>query len=135
MDRYEEQAAEMLPCDDLCDGLDDNPHRPSCAASFRPAVAAALRAAVEGKQPFKKGGSVFGMILAQLVTGGFDGLYNGNGCACGVDDLMPCDSESIQNCMAGYKVPCDPGSCDNDGDCDFHIVPQKPAAIRKGEAT
>jgi len=39
-----------------------------------------------------------------LHATGFDGLTEMNGeCACLVGDLMPCQSEDIMNCKAGYK--------------------------------
>ena len=57
-----------------------------------------------------------------LEENGYDGLF-GSDCGCSIDDLMPCCSESIMNCEAGYKVKCDPETCEADGDCEFHIGP------------
>ena len=40
-----------------------------------------------------------------LIHHGYDGLYNDNGeCGCIIDDLIPCQSEGIEECKAGYKV-------------------------------
>ena len=67
------------------------------------------------------------IVAEWLKANGFDGLY-GYDCGCTVDDLMPCSSEGLERCEAGYKTKCDPEHCAADGDCDFHIgpAPEKP---------
>ena len=53
----------------------------------------------------------------------FDGLFNEiGGCACKVDDLMPC-SEPDTLCQPGYLGLCD---C---GDHDWHIIANKPSEV------
>lgn len=64
------------------------------------------------------------IVAEYLVNHGFDGLSNGNFCSCLVDDLMCCDSDSMRECDAAYRIPCDK-SCGNDI-CDFHMVTEKP---------
>jgi hypothetical protein len=64
------------------------------------------------------------IIEQYLAKHGFDGLA-GDGCGCQLSDLMPCEGTAsgndISGCVPGYKVPCDPETCEADGDCDFHI--------------
>lgn len=64
------------------------------------------------------------IVEKYLKDNGFDGLYCGDECACGTNDLMPC-GEPIADCKAGYYCKCDPETCTADGDCDFHIGPVK----------
>ena len=71
-------------------------------------------------------GSVGVMDLKELLAlvlkeKGFEGLWNEDGCACEISDLMPCGEPSPE-CQAGKKALCD-GTCE-DGKCDFHIVPK-----------
>ena len=67
-----------------------------------------------------------------LRRNGYDGLYSeGGSCACAIEDLMPC-SEPSSDCHAGYKVPCDPETCDADGDCKWHIAECKPESEVQG---
>jgi hypothetical protein len=43
-----------------------------------------------------------------LKLRGFEGLYNLDGeCGCEVGALGPCYDGIRQECMAGYKVPCE----------------------------
>lgn len=62
------------------------------------------------------------MVVEYLKKNDFDGLVSRCGeCSCTLDDLMPCESDDIPGCSAGYKVPCDCGE-----GCGFHIATQKP---------
>lgn len=77
---------------------------------------------------FGKGGrmNIHEMVREHLEKNGYEGLVDHNGfCGCGLDDFMPCD-EAHTGCEAGYKVPCNPETCENDGDCGFHITAEKP---------
>jgi hypothetical protein len=60
------------------------------------------------------------LLVAKLKESGMNGLYNDKeGCACHVDDLMPCKSPQ-PGCKAGFRVE---GCSDICGlGCDFHIV-------------
>ena len=62
------------------------------------------------------------IIKQYLREHGYDGLYSDNECGCEIDDLGPCDG-TLDDCMPGYKVPCD---C---GDHNFHI--QSPRDVGK----
>jgi len=76
------------------------------------------------------------MVRKALVDGGFDGLYDSMECACLVDDLMPCEVDSIMNCEAGYKIPGPIKDCYICGDncvCEWHVGPTKPAAMGEEE--
>lgn len=60
------------------------------------------------------------IVLKFLLDNRFEGLYSESGsCACGTDDLMPCNQPG-KDCRPGYKAPCDCGE-----GCDFHITPKK----------
>lgn len=63
------------------------------------------------------------IVKEYLLAKGFEGLY-AECCGCKIDDLMPCCCEGIEDCEAGYKVPCDPETCPADGDCEWHIGPK-----------
>ena len=68
------------------------------------------------------------MIRERLVRDGFDGLYDSYGkCGCPINDLSPvyCLTES---CQAGYKIPCDPTTCENGGGCECHYGPKPKEA-------
>ena len=57
----------------------------------------------------------------------YDGLVNVDSeCGCELDDLMPCDCESIEGCQAGYKVKCTK-ECDHDDSdiSEWHIQLEK----------
>ncbi len=41
-----------------------------------------------------------------LDENGFDGLYTDE-CGCFKDDLFPCGSKCIPDCLPGYKIPGD----------------------------
>ena len=53
---------------------------------------------------------VYGIILAYLRRNGYDGLSDGEGCGCTVDDFAPCGSMS-QECVPakdmGKREGCD----------------------------
>lgn len=69
------------------------------------------------------------IVKAFLEKNGFDGLFDDLGaCGCENSDLMPCD-ESVWNCLPGYKIKCDPESCELGGDCEWHISPEKDKDI------
>ena len=61
------------------------------------------------------------IIEQYLRTNGFDGLFSEVECACGIDDLVPCDGP-CDRCRPGYRVPCPP-DC---GEHEFHIQREKP---------
>jgi len=64
------------------------------------------------------------IVAEWLKCHGFDGLFSEGGeCACELSDLMPCDSEGCEKCVAGYK--CKPGP-DDDPDCKFVISEHRP---------
>lgn len=65
------------------------------------------------------------IIEAYLKEHGYDGLC-GCECGCSLDELMECSETDTYLCEPGYKIPCDPKTCQADGDCDFHIGPNKP---------
>lgn len=61
-----------------------------------------------------------------LEDNGYDGLRNEE-CGCELSDLAPCYDGVQGDCGAGYKVPCPgPEDCHLDGDCNWHISPNKP---------
>ncbi len=67
---------------------------------------------------------VLEIVKAHLVANGYDGLYCDHySCACEVSDLMPCKDEK-SGCMPGHKIPCNPETCEADGDCPWHIGPR-----------
>ena len=70
------------------------------------------------------------LVADWLVSHGYDGLFNCDDakCACRLSDLMPCD-EPGSDCAPGYWAPC-PGPTEDgfcEGDCRFHIVPERKA--------
>lgn len=72
------------------------------------------------------------IVEIYLKHAGFDGLLEEHcECACEVSDLMPCESEHINQCRAGWKTECDPETCNLEGDCDWHITIDKPEARDK----
>lgn len=69
--------------------------------------------------------TVLDVVRERLVADGYDGLCaDGGECACLVGDLMPC-GEMRHDCLPGHKGPCLPEDCGADGNCDWHIVPDK----------
>ena len=63
-----------------------------------------------------------------LVDNGYDGLFNGNECACLNDDLFPCSCDP-SDCEPGYKGVCD---C---GDHDYHLYATRELAIEAEKNT
>ena len=60
------------------------------------------------------------IVIKYLADGCFDGLYNENvGCACKVDDLMPC-SDVGDGCCPGVLI-----DMPTDGEHDFFIGERK----------
>ncbi len=73
----------------------------------------------------KRNPTIREMVEHRLRADGFDGLWQcGGECACELGDLFPC-GEPNSNCNAGYRGPCTGMGCAADGDCDFHIGPNK----------
>ncbi len=64
------------------------------------------------------------IVRQYLNENGYDGLYSEGECACKLDDLFPCDDPN-EDCQAGYLNKCDPETCNLDGDCLWHIGPEK----------
>jgi len=62
------------------------------------------------------------IVREYLKKNEFDGLYNSWECACGIDDLMPCD-EVMPDCMPGYKQVMTESES---SEFDFIIGPEKP---------
>lgn len=60
------------------------------------------------------------IVAEYLKANGYDGLFDGFGCGCGVDDLMLCMNEICMDCRAGYRTPAPEGS-----DYYFLIGPEK----------
>ena len=64
------------------------------------------------------------IIHAYLLAHKYDGLA-GEDCGCELSDLMPCEGtisgNDVSDCIPGYKVPCDPETCEADGDCPWHM--------------
>ena len=56
------------------------------------------------------------IVAAYLKDRGYTGLFNEEGCGCGIDDLFCCDGVGVENCEAGYREPC------SSGDVDMHTV-------------
>jgi len=65
------------------------------------------------------------IIAAWLGDNGYDGLYDGDECGCGINDLAPCIQESVPACYPGYKHEtqnCGCDACRNHSEgCDFLI--------------
>jgi hypothetical protein len=68
------------------------------------------------------------LLVEVLRAQGFDGLWSdGGGCACIVDDLVPCDGP-CHECQAGYLLPKPwPDHIDPDGD---FCIGEKKAEVR-----
>lgn len=64
------------------------------------------------------------IIEKYLRENGYDGLFHDGDCGCEVDDLIPCEV-FCNNCEPGYKVSCNPETCELGGDCRWHISPDK----------
>lgn len=59
------------------------------------------------------------IIMNYLKENGYDGLL-GDNCACGIDDICPCDDDGLLECEPAYKTVCDRAKCWRDDDyyCD-----------------
>ena len=67
--------------------------------------------------------SVLSMVTEYLKANGYDGIFS-DGCGCKVGDLFPC-GDTYSDCEAGHEIPCDPETCQADGDCVWHIGPEE----------
>ena len=83
------------------------------------------------------------LVLQALEKGGFDGLYlepssgyagegGDDGCACKLDDLMPCDAPCME-CRPGYLQPLTHEQRVEE-DLDFSIGPTKHPSAEELEA-
>lgn len=73
--------------------------------------------------------AVRNIVVDYLIKNGYEGLVEPDGeCGCGLDDLFTCDSENIEGCQPGYKIPCNCGE-----GCNFHIVTVKPEVKFNGD--
>lgn len=65
------------------------------------------------------------IIKKYLIDNKYDGLCCEE-CGCEISDLFPCGGEfHVDLCEAGYKIPCDPETCWNEGNCKWHISTKK----------
>jgi hypothetical protein len=65
------------------------------------------------------------IVREHLKANGYDGLFNCRGdCGCELSGLSPGNCLT-EYCAPGYKVPCDPEDCPAEGQCEWHIAPQK----------
>ena len=67
----------------------------------------------------------------------YDGLCC-DGVGCLIDDLMPCtglwdSGPELARCKPGYKTKCDPETCPADGDCPWHVGPEKETNRKEAE--
>jgi len=79
-----------------------------------------MRDAVDERDP-NDSPDLQAMVAGYLRTHGYSALVADIPCACGLDDLMPCDEPGI-GCQAGYEVPCRQEDCmnrDEDGQPAF----------------
>lgn len=64
------------------------------------------------------------IVAEWLKEHGYDGLYRQE-CGCLLGDLIPCGGEGIDDCVAGYRHPCDCGA-----ECEalhcVHVGPERP---------
>jgi hypothetical protein len=69
--------------------------------------------------------SIADIVTEYLKANGYDGLYSEAGeCCCSLgDELFPC--ALVQNCTAGYRVPCHGCYCEYDDGPHYHIGPKK----------
>jgi hypothetical protein len=61
------------------------------------------------------------IVIEYLKINGYDGLYcdYNDRCGCGLEDLMPCDGNNTDHCIAGHARK------DPTGEVDFLIFPGK----------
>lgn len=73
------------------------------------------------------------IIIGWLREHGYEGLYNVDGsCGCKLGDLMPCDQPDRTGCRPGFLLPCRPETCEQGGECEFHVGPRPKAEEDKG---
>ncbi len=72
------------------------------------------------------------IILDYLQTNGYGGLYNDEGCGCGISYFMPCDNQldDIRDCKPGYRVKNKDGNWITQSD-----PPEEVAALLKVPST
>lgn len=77
------------------------------------------------------------IIKRWLEVNGFDGLYcEGGVCGCELSDLVPGGQECmVFDCEPAHKGPCNPDTCDNDGDCQWHMYPGPKEEVSATEPT
>jgi hypothetical protein len=46
------------------------------------------------------------IVIEYLKANKYDGLSDGDGCGCGIDDLMKCGEINITNCKPAFKKKC-----------------------------
>jgi hypothetical protein len=65
------------------------------------------------------------IVRLWLEENSYDGLFyiEGDGCACLLGDLIPCNAEWAFSCIPGVKKECS-GNCGFDETHDFHIIPK-----------
>jgi hypothetical protein len=67
--------------------------------------------------------TVADIVEMWLIENGYDGLYQEESCACLATDLAPC-CDNGWNCFPGVLVRCNPETCEQGGECRFHIGPK-----------
>lgn len=61
------------------------------------------------------------IIVEGLRRNGYDGLFCEDGCACKLDDLVPCGNLS-ESCYPGVLIDIECcGNCTHSQPCDFHM--------------
>lgn len=58
------------------------------------------------------------IVIAHLKSIGADGLC-ADECGCGLDDLMPCMCEGIEDCVPARRRECK--YCPDKSDCDIYV--------------
>lgn len=67
------------------------------------------------------------IVASFLSKKGYDGLLADDcECACLLADLMPCQSEGLGSCTAGWKIATNPADCGCGNGCDWHVTLNKP---------
>lgn len=68
---------------------------------------------------------VLDIVALYLKQNGYDGLYFESECGCLLSEgLGPC-SHFDERCRPGYKTECTGPTDFCDGDCDYHVGPDK----------
>lgn len=66
--------------------------------------------------------TVRGIVRTYLEKHCYDGLFSGTGCACVLDDLMPCSCEGVEFCEAGHIVRnCVDPDCEGCAEGGYHV--------------